>query len=58
MNGYQLISKLIKVRADTYLTAADQALFHELVALCNELKWEKVFFCQKQCVVRPFEYVG
>lgn len=44
MNGYQLISKLIKVRADTYLTAADQALFHELVALYNELKWKKVFF--------------
>lgn len=44
MNSYQLISKLRKVRADTYLTAADQALFHELVALCNELKWKEVFF--------------
>lgn len=43
MNSYQLISKLRKVRADTYLTAADQALFHELVALCNELKWKEVF---------------
>lgn len=49
MNGYQLISKLIKVRADTYLTAADQALFHELVALYNELKWKKVFLSEVMC---------
>lgn len=44
MNSYQLIFKLIKVRADTYLTPADQALFHELVAQCNELRWKEVFF--------------
>lgn len=44
MNSYQLIFKLIKVRADTYLTPADQALFHELVALCNEQRWKDVFF--------------
>lgn len=43
MNSYQLIFKLIKVRADTYLTPADQALFHELVALCNEQRWKEVF---------------
>lgn len=43
MNSYQLIFRLIKVRADTYLTPADQALFHELVALCNEQRWKEVF---------------
>lgn len=44
MNSYQLISKLRKVRGDTYLTTAAQALFHELVAICNEMKWKDVFF--------------
>lgn len=43
MNSYQLISKLRKVRDDTYLTTAAQALYHELVAICNELKWKDVF---------------
>lgn len=44
MNSYQLISKLRKVRAETYLTTSAQALYHELVAICNEMKWEEVFF--------------
>lgn len=44
MNSYQLISKLRKVRDDTYLTTAAQALFHELVAICNDMKWKDVFF--------------
>ena len=44
MNSYQLISKLRKVRDDTYLTTAAQALYHELVSICNELKWKDVFF--------------
>ena len=44
MNSYQLISKLRKVRDDTYLTTATQALYHELVAICNEMKWKDVFF--------------
>ena len=43
MNSYQLISKLRKVRDDTYLTTAAQALFHELVAICNDMKWKDVF---------------
>lgn len=43
MNSYQLISKLRKVRADTYLSPASQLLYHELVAICNELKWKDVF---------------
>lgn len=44
MNSYQLISRLRKVRDDTYLTTAAQALYHELVAICNEMKWKDVFF--------------
>ena len=43
MNSYQLISKLRKVRADTYLTAIDQALYYELVSICNEKGWKDVF---------------
>ena len=43
MNSYQLISRLRKVRDDTYLTTAAQALYHELVAICNEMKWKDVF---------------
>ena len=43
MNSYQLISKLRKVRDDTYLTTAAQALYHELVAICNEMTWKDVF---------------
>ena len=43
MNSYQLISKLRKVRDDTYLTTAAQALYHELVAICNAMKRKDVF---------------
>lgn len=43
MNSYQLISKLSGVRAGVYLTATDQALFHELVAVCNAKRWQPVF---------------
>ena len=44
MNSYQLISKLRKVRGDTYLSTASQALYHELVDICNDMKWKEVFF--------------
>ena len=43
MNSYQLISKLRKIRNDTYLTAIDQALYYELIAICNEKGWKDVF---------------
>ena len=43
MNSYQLTSKLKKIRSDTYLTAIDQALYHELVSTCNEKGWKDVF---------------
>lgn len=44
MNGYQLIAAMRRTRAETYLSTADQALFHELVAFCNETKWKDIFF--------------
>ena len=43
MNSYQLISKLRKVRGDTYLTAIDQALYYELISICNGKGWKEVF---------------
>ena len=43
MNNYQLISRLRKVRINTFLTATDQALYHELVAICNTCEWGAVF---------------
>ena len=43
MNSYQLIPKLRKIRNDTYLTAIDQALYYELISICNEKGWKEVF---------------
>ena len=43
MNSYQLISKLRKIRNDTYLTAIDQALYYELIGICNKKGWKDVF---------------
>lgn len=43
MNGYKLTFLLKKTRDDTYLSATDQALFHELVSVCNEKKWVRIF---------------
>lgn len=43
MNSYQLVSRLRSVRAECYLNTSDQALYHELVAVCNEQKWKDVF---------------
>lgn len=43
MNSYQLVSRLKKIRVATYLSTADQALYHELIYICNEQKWQDVF---------------
>jgi predicted transcriptional regulator len=45
MDGYSLTDKLRKARRKSRLTAVDQALYYELVALCNESGWEDVFEC-------------
>lgn len=45
MNGYELTSKLRKARRRHPLTATEQALFYELVAICNDVDWDDVFQC-------------
>lgn len=50
MNIFQLISKLKKIRDDTYLTAIDQVLYHELVSICNESKWKDVFYIRSNII--------
>lgn len=45
MNGYELTEKLRKTRRRYRLSAATQALYYELVAICNEEGWPDVFKC-------------
>lgn len=43
MNGYELTNRLRKIRRKYPLTATEQAVYHELVAICNEVEWEDIF---------------
>ncbi len=45
MNGYELTDKLRKTRRRHRLTAPTQALYYELVAICNEEGWPDEFKC-------------
>lgn len=45
MNGYELTLKLRKARRRHRLSAPTQALYHELVAICNEEEWPDEFRC-------------
>lgn len=45
MDGYSLTEKMRKARRTFRLSATEQALFHELVAICNGEGWEDVFVC-------------
>ena len=45
MDGYSLTEKMRKARRRNRLTATEQALFYELVAVCNSEGWEDVFSC-------------
>lgn len=45
MDGYSLTEKIRKVRRKFRLTATEQALFYELVAICNCYGWEDRFEC-------------
>lgn len=45
MNGYELIAKMRRFRRKNQFTATEQALYYELVALCNEDEWNVVFSC-------------
>ena len=44
MNIYQLIFKLRKTRSEKCISMAAQALYYELLAICNETQWKDVFF--------------
>lgn len=48
MTGYDLTLKMRKARRKYPLTATEQALFYELVAICNEVDWEDVFSCSNE----------
>lgn len=43
INGYTLTAKLRRVRRGIYLSATEQALFHELICICNENGWPTMF---------------
>jgi len=45
MNGYTLTDKMRKARRHFRFTATEQALFYELVAICNGEDWRDVFDC-------------
>ncbi|MDB5211566.1 MAG: hypothetical protein JWQ30_2393 [Sediminibacterium sp.] len=45
MTGYELSEKMRKTRRRYPLTATEQALYYELVAICNEDQWPDVFSC-------------
>jgi hypothetical protein len=48
MNGYELTARLRKTRRRYPLTAIEQALYHELVAICNEEEWQDTFVCSNE----------
>lgn len=45
MDGYTLTEKMRKARRSFRFTATEQALFYELVAICNGEDWRDVFDC-------------
>ncbi len=45
MDGYTLADKMRQARRRARLTTTEQALYYELVAVCNSEGWEPVFKC-------------
>lgn len=45
LDGYTLSERLRKARRMYPITATEQALYHELVAICNDVEWKDVFPC-------------
>lgn len=45
MDGYTLADKMRKARRSFRFTATEQALFYELVAICNGEDWRDIFDC-------------
>lgn len=48
MTGYELIARLKKTRRKVVLTATEQALYHELGSICNDVDWDEVFSCSNE----------
>lgn len=48
MNGYELTNRMRKKRRRYPLTATEQALYNELVAICNEDEWGDTFSVSNQ----------
>jgi hypothetical protein len=44
-DGYTLTSRMRKARREYPLTSTEQALYYELIAICNEGGWNEVFSC-------------
>lgn len=44
-DGYSLMAKMRKARREYPLTSTEQALYYELLAICNEGGWTEVFSC-------------
>lgn len=52
INGYVLTERLRKARRRHHLSAPCQALYYELVAICNEEDWDDVFKCSNDELTR------
>ena len=52
LTGYALVSKLKRTRRRINLTATEQALYHELVDICNESEWSEIFECSNDELIR------
>ena len=55
INGYTLTEKMRKTRKKHPLTSTEQALFHELVAICNDDDWTDVFPCSNYDLCSPLQ---
>ena len=51
IDGYSLTHKMRKIRREYPLTSTEQALYYELIAICNEGDWSEVFSvsCAELC---------
>lgn len=55
LDGYTLLDKMRKTRKRNPLTATEQALYTELVAICNEDEWAVVFPCSNYDLCSPLQ---
>ncbi|MCC8143229.1 MAG: hypothetical protein LIO97_04465 [Tannerellaceae bacterium] len=58
MNCYDLVRKMRNIREWYTLTINEQALYYELVFVCNEKRWVEYFPCFEQMAGQCFEYIG